>query len=120
MDTILSFGPATLMVILGVFLVFAAIIGGGLEVKELKIPRIGKTPRILTSGLGIMLMMCGACVGVISLWASMRQFNPPTPPTEIAKDYVPDTRYITTEKIQLPEIFTNTPECAKRGSKINC
>jgi hypothetical protein len=75
MDVLLSFGPSFIMSMLGVLLLFAAIIGGGLEIKELKIPKIDKTPRILTALLGMGLVMCGGVVGLVAFANSAQ----PTP-----------------------------------------
>lgn len=44
----------------GLFLIVVAVIGGGLEVKEVKIPSLGLVPRLLSFGLGCILV--GICV----------------------------------------------------------
>ena len=42
METIFPYGPSLVISLLGVFLLLAAIIGGGLEIKEIKIPKSKK------------------------------------------------------------------------------
>ena len=105
METILSYGPSLIILLLGSFLLLAAIVGGGLEIKEIKIPRIEKTPRILTALLGMLLMVCGAFVGIISFMSPL--FLSPSPmasvPTEIPANYAPNTEYIVVDKVRLPQ-----------------
>ncbi len=105
METIFSYGPSLVILLLGSFLLLAAIVGGGLEIKEIKIPRIEKTPRILTAILGMMLMLCGASVGFISLMSPLF-LSPPqveNAPADISENYTPNTEYIVVDKIQLPQ-----------------
>lgn len=105
MDTIFSYGPSLVILLLGSFLLLAAIVGGGLEIKEIKIPKIEKTPRILTAILGMMLMTCGASVGFISLMSPLLLTPSQTTgaPAEISENYSPNIEYIVVEKIQLPQ-----------------
>jgi len=105
METIFSYGPSLVILLLGSFLLLTAIVGGGLEIKEIKIPKIEKTPRILTALLGMMLMTCGASVGFISLMSSfvLSPSQVVNAPTEISQNYAPNTEYIVVDKIQLPQ-----------------
>lgn len=48
-----------LVIVLGVFLLLIGIVGGGFEVKELKIPRVGSFPRGLSLTLGLVLVFLG-------------------------------------------------------------
>lgn len=102
METILSYSPGLIILLLGSFLLLAAIIGGGLEIKEIKIPKIEKTPRILTALMGIMLMACGGLVGVVS-FISQTPSQTPLAPTAIYGNYAPNTEYIVINKVQLPQ-----------------
>lgn len=44
---------------LGALLLLTGIIGGGFEIRELKIPQVGRIARILSTVVGIMLMLTG-------------------------------------------------------------
>lgn len=105
MGILFSYGPSLVILVLGIFLLLVAIVGGGLEIKEIKIPKIEKTPRILTALLGSMLMVCGGFVGVISFMSPLFSASPQTAsaPTEISGNYIPNTGYIEPDKIQLPQ-----------------
>jgi hypothetical protein len=99
-----SYGPGLVLSLLGAFLLLAAIIGGGLEIKEIKIPKIEKIPRVLTAALGLVLMLCGGVEGLMSLSNSL---SPPADqtasgPPEISSNSVPNINYITVDKIRLP------------------
>lgn len=104
MGNILSFGPGSVILLLGSFLLLAAIVGGGLEIKEIKVPKIEKTPRILTAILGIMLMTCGGSVGFVSFMFQLPEpsVQPVVPPTEISPAYRPETKY-KVDDLRLPE-----------------
>ena len=99
-----SYGPSLVILVLGIFLLLIAIVGGGLEIKEIKIPKIDRTPRVLTAMLGAMLMACGASVGAISFMSSFLSASPQamTAPTQISGNYTPNTQYIEVNKIELP------------------
>ena len=99
METIFSYGPSLVILLLGIFLLLAAIVGGGLEIKELKIPKIEKIPRILTALLGMMLMTCGASVGAISFMSTLAANAPP----DVSGNYVPNTDNLQVDKIHLPQ-----------------
>jgi hypothetical protein len=105
METIFSYGPSLIILLLGSFLLLAAIVGGGLEIKEIKIPKIEKTPRILTALLGMLLMACGGVVGIFSFiygpMSSPSQMA--NAPTEISVNHVPNIEYIAVDKIRLPQ-----------------
>jgi len=105
MGTAISYGPSLIILLAGAFLLLAAIVGGGLEIKEIKIPKIEKMPRILTALLGIMLMSCGGMAGMISFLTSVGSPPPATAaaPTEISKSYAPNTNYIVIDQVQLPQ-----------------
>jgi hypothetical protein len=102
MDSIVSYGPSLVILLLGCFLLLAAIVGGGLEIKELKIPKIEKTPRLLTALLGLSLMACGGFAGMISFMSPLlfapAQMVPV--PTEITANYAPDTQYIAVDNVR--------------------
>src|SRR5579872_6615116 len=52
--------PGDVVVLLfGGFLVLIAIVGGGLEVKEVKIPPLGKGARLLAAIAGVILILIG-------------------------------------------------------------
>ena len=105
MGTLFSFGPSLVILVLGIFLLLVAIVGGGLEIKEIKIPKIERTPRVLTALLGAMLMLCGASVGVISFMSSFLSSSPQAlnAPPQISGNYTPNTQYIEVDKVQLPQ-----------------
>jgi hypothetical protein len=92
-------------------------VGGGLEIKEIKIPRIDKTPRILTALLGILLMTCGGGIGLISFI-----FQPSTQtsiaPTEISATYSPNIGYIVIDKVQLPQETGISDETKKEAAML--
>jgi hypothetical protein len=62
----------TIMLFLGGVLVLTGILGGGFEVKEIKIPRIGTGSRLLSAAAGILFLLWGAGM------------HPPTPPASEA------------------------------------
>jgi hypothetical protein len=105
MGTLFSYGPSLVILVLGIFLLLVAIVGGGLEIKEIKIPKIERTPRVLTALLGGTLMICGASVGVISFMSSLLSSSSQAlgAPTQISGNYTPNTQYIVVDKIQLPQ-----------------
>jgi hypothetical protein len=105
MENILSFGPGLIILLLGSFLLLASIVGGGLEIKEIKVPKIEKAPRILTGILGMMLMACGGSVGAFSLMLQLSEKDPPpeNAPITIPGDYIPNTEDIVADNLQLPE-----------------
>jgi hypothetical protein len=86
-----AFAPAMIILGVGVFLILVAIIGGGVEIKELKIPKIEKTGRILTGALGTLLMVAGFCVGGLAFILQPITANPTVtvPPTQISSGYNP-------------------------------
>ena len=51
--------PSNLLFVFGAILALIAIIGGGFEVRELKIPRVERTPRILSGALAVVFMILG-------------------------------------------------------------
>lgn len=105
MGTQISYGPSLVILVIGIFLLLVAIVGGGLEIKEIKIPKIERMPRILTALLGAMLMICGASVGVLSFMVA--PLSSPSQevsiPTQISGNYTPNTQYIQVDQIQLPQ-----------------
>ena len=52
--------PEIVMSILGGVLVLTAILGGGFEVKEIKIPRIGAGSRVMAAAAGTVFLLRGA------------------------------------------------------------
>jgi hypothetical protein len=46
----------TALILLGALLLLVGIIGGGFEIKELKIPKVGIFPRIAALTLGVLLI----------------------------------------------------------------
>jgi hypothetical protein len=102
MDKLLSYGPSFVILMIGIFLLLAAIVGGGLEIKEIKIPKIDKTPRVLTAFLGLALMTCGASVGMVTFIAPMLA-GTTAPPKTISPNFTPNTDYIQVNKIKLPQ-----------------
>ena len=105
MGTLFSYGPSLVILVLGIFLLLVAIVGGGLEIKEIKIPKIERTPRVLTALLGGGLMICGASVGAISFMSSLLSPSSQavSAPTQISGNYTPNTQYIQADQIQLPQ-----------------
>lgn len=102
--------PALIILAMGVLLILVAIVGGGLEVKEFKIPKIEKTGRILTASLGTILMVAGFCIGAYSTVTSLAAPAPtsttelltpvPTTKPQMPSDS-PDTSLITTANIRI-------------------
>lgn len=86
-----TFTPAMIILGVGVFLILVAIVGGGVEIKELKIPKIEKSGRILTGALGTILMIAGFCVGGVAFTAQPLITDPTvtSPPTQISSNYNP-------------------------------
>ena len=77
MDVIYSYGPGFIVALLGILLIIAGITGGGIEISEIKIPKLDKTPRILIALLGLSLVMCGGLVGLLSVQQKITE--QPTP-----------------------------------------
>ena len=50
-----------LLAVAGVVLLAAAVLGGGLQLKELTIPRIGRGQRLLAAVMGLIF---GLCAGI--------------------------------------------------------
>ena len=55
----MSMSAGILLLVLGSLLLVVGIIGGGFEVKELKIPRVGTGSRILAGMVGALLIVIG-------------------------------------------------------------
>ena len=75
-----------MLIVIGVGLLLIGLIGGGLEIKEMKIPKIGIAPRIGTSLLGIILLLAGIVFSLPSDVAKSDALptpapNPPSAPT---------------------------------------
>jgi hypothetical protein len=45
--------------IFGIVLLFIAIVGGGFELRELKVPRVGTVARIVSAGAGVIFLALG-------------------------------------------------------------
>jgi hypothetical protein len=45
--------------VFGILLLFVAIVGGGFELRELKVPRVGKVARVVSALLGVLFLMVG-------------------------------------------------------------
>lgn len=63
---------------LGGLLLVTGILGGGFEVRELKIPRVGRTARVLATTSGLMLILMG--FGMVAQPSSPDGAGPGNPP----------------------------------------
>lgn len=77
----------TVMLILGGLLVLTGILGGGFEVKEIKIPRIGIGSRVLAAAAGIVFLTWGAGMASSPHSANL---GPETPVTVTIRDALGD------------------------------
>src|ERR1700730_18006366 len=57
----------TLLLLFGALLLLIAIVGGGLEVKELKIPKVENTPRIIAAVGGIVFILMAINYNAITI-----------------------------------------------------
>ncbi|HLJ26859.1 MAG TPA: hypothetical protein VKY85_09130 [Candidatus Angelobacter sp.] len=55
--------PNTLVLGLGAVLLLVAIIGGGFEIKEFKVPKVGPAPRVLAAIAGMVFIVLGIGLG---------------------------------------------------------
>jgi hypothetical protein len=55
--------PNTLVLGLGAVLLLVAIIGGGFEIKEFKVPKVGPAPRVLAAIAGMVFIILGIGLG---------------------------------------------------------
>ena len=53
----------TIVIGLGAIFILIGIIGGGFEIKEIKIPRVGMFPRVLAGMIGVTVLGLGAFAG---------------------------------------------------------
>ena len=69
MDTLLA-APGIFALLLGVVLLIISVIGGELEIKEIKIPKLRKTGRIIISIAGIFLVSSGCLLSAGGVYLS--------------------------------------------------
>ena len=62
-----------LFVAAGIFLIVASVFGGGLEIRELKVPRLDKWPRLIAGAIGLAFLLLGLLVAV----------SPTVPPRDV-------------------------------------
>ena len=65
--------------IFGAILLFIALVGGGFEAKELKVPQVNQVVRIIATGTGALFIVTGIALEIRS--PDGRLENPPTTPT---------------------------------------
>lgn len=86
----ISGGITALLAAAGVLLILTAIIGGGLEIKEVKIPQVSLVPRILAFCVGVCMLAIGLVPGLVQDTSStepessrpevtVERTNPPAP-----------------------------------------
>jgi hypothetical protein len=68
-----------ILIVIGVGLILIGLVGGGLEIKELKIPKVSIAPRIGISLLGVILLLIGIMLGLLSDVAKSNPMPSPTP-----------------------------------------
>lgn len=66
---------------LGALLLLTGIIGGGFELKEIKIPRVGRVARVLSTTAGVILILMG--IGMVAQPSLENQLQPPVSSAEI-------------------------------------
>ena len=69
MDTLLA-TPGIFILILGLVLLIISVVGGELEIKEFKIPKLRKTGRIIISVTGILLVSSGCLLSAGGMYLS--------------------------------------------------
>ena len=57
-------GPVSILLLAGIFFLLIAVVGGGFEIKEIKIPVVPRWARILSGLLGV--IFCGLSVATFS------------------------------------------------------
>lgn len=70
----------------GFVLLFVAIIGGGFEVRELKVPRVGRAVRMVSGGTGVLFLLLG--IGFSAGTADPEPASP-TPPAAVSGEATP-------------------------------
>jgi hypothetical protein len=75
-----------LAIVLGAFLLLIGILGGGFEIKEIKIPRVGRIPRGLSVSLGLLMVFLGMRVAPN---ATQTPATGTVPPEAAATGFVP-------------------------------
>ena len=67
--------------VFGIVLLFIAIVGGGFEVRELKVPRVGRVARAVSGVTGVLFLLVGFAVSSVA-----SPNPPPTPPPDFNGD----------------------------------
>lgn len=63
------------LLVFGMLLLLIGILGGGFEMKELKIPKVGPVPRVIAFTLSLMFLLLGTAM-------ILTEFSPPSYPNE--------------------------------------
>jgi hypothetical protein len=67
----------------GILLLFVAIVGGGFEVRELKVPRVGRAARVISAVAGVLFLMLGFSGSTATELAGTPPAEAKEPPQEI-------------------------------------
>lgn len=97
----------TLSFILGAILLAVGLFGGGIEVKEIKIPKVTRLVRILSACIGLVFILLGLCIAGIIPWGK----GPITFTTDI-KNEVSESNENNNQKtdevrVKAPDVFSH-------------
>lgn len=80
-----SMSLETMAFVLGGLLIAAGVFGGGLEIKELKLPQIGGTPRLVAAVLGAAFVVLALAIN--QKWMEQRRESTQPSPTESSRAF---------------------------------
>jgi hypothetical protein len=84
------FQVPVLAMMLGGLLLLIGVVGGGFEVKELKIPKVATFPRLISSAFGLMLLFVGLRQERVGMGGTTPLAGAGSP-TDVAAAFVPNT-----------------------------
>lgn len=77
-------GTNTMLILIGSLLLLIGAIGGGFEVRELRIPRVGVLPRLITGVCGLLFVTMGVVIG----WTDSDPLPRPTTDVQVVRPEV--------------------------------
>jgi hypothetical protein len=85
--------------IFGAILLFIALVGGGFEAKELKVPQVNQVVRIIATGTGALFIVTGIALEMRS--PDSRVVNPPATPSTTLPTTTPPRAFPTAQESEL-------------------